>query len=276
MLRKKLQGQVAIVTGASRGIGAATARLLADAGCAVVLTARDEDSLQALANEIRRRGAQAVSVPADISDPDMAEEIVESAVAQFDRVDIVVNCAGTVWPLEEAVDTDLNEWAYGIHVNLVGPFLVASNALAIMLDQDYGRVVNLTCRYVGEPKIGTSAYFAAKAGLEEWARVVAKEMDGTGVTVVCLDPGIVDTELRREILDVDRVDSRVDISAWLPDAEPASLRSPEEAARMVYWLVGPWSHGLSGQVFRGADAEWQEQVNHDVGVGAQLDREMRT
>ena len=131
MLRRKLQGQVAIITGASRGIGAASARLLAEAGCALALTARDEDALDAISRELSSSGARAIPVPADISDPDMVEEVVESALAQFDRLDIVVNCAGSVWPLEQASETDVNEWAYGIHVNLVGPFYVVSNALPI-------------------------------------------------------------------------------------------------------------------------------------------------
>ena len=151
-----------------------------------------------------------------------------------------------------------------------------SNALPIMLDQGYGRIVNLICRDLGEPRLGTSAYFASKAGLAEWTRVVAKEVEATGVTINCLDPGTVDTDPRREILDMDMEDSRVDISAWLPDAEPASLLSPADVAQMVYWLVGPWSRELSGQVFCGMDSSWREQIERDTGAGAQVDREMRT
>ena len=101
MAGKKLQGQVAIVTGAGRGIGAATARRLAAAGASVVLAARSEEEVEALAAELRKKGSRAIAVAADVSDLAGVEEIVESALEQFDRVDILVNNAGVIWPLEE-------------------------------------------------------------------------------------------------------------------------------------------------------------------------------
>ncbi len=175
MIRKKLQGQTAIICGASRGIGAASARLLAEAGAAVVLAARSGEQLEAVAEDIRRQGGRAIAVPADVSDPAAAEEIVESALDQFDRVDILVNAAGIIWPLDEAMETDADEWAYNIHVNLIGPFYLARNVLPVMVDQGYGRIVSLTSAAAARPA-GMSAFCAAQAGLEMWTRVVAHEV----------------------------------------------------------------------------------------------------
>lgn len=258
---------MSIVTGASRGIGAATARKLAEAGSAVVLTARDEAWLETVARDVRARGADAIAVAADITDLELVEEVVESALGQFDRVDIVANCAGMVWPLDAAVDADADEWAYSIHVNLVAPFTMASNVLPLMLDQGRGRIINLTCRSGGELRRGESALRAGKAGLEMWTQVVARELEGTGVCAVCLDPGLVDTATRREILEMDAEDGAVDVSGWLAEEGAAELCSPEDVAGMVYWLATS-DDVRSGQTYRGEDAAWRNRVYGDLGVGA--------
>lgn len=264
MIRKKLQGQTAIICGASRGIGAASARLLAEAGAAVVLAARSGEQLEAVAEDIRRQGGRAIAVPADVSDPAAAEEIVESALDQFDRVDILVNAAGVIWPLDEAMETDADEWAYNIHVNLIGPFYLARNVLPVMVDQGYGRIVSLTSAAAARPYAGMSAFCAAQAGLEMWTRVVAHEVAGRGVGVNCLNPGWADTELQADIRSVDTAESGLNFDDWRRVYERGELLSPEDAARMVYWLVGPWSRTHSGEVFCGLDAAWRSQVEADI------------
>jgi NAD(P)-dependent dehydrogenase (short-subunit alcohol dehydrogenase family) len=257
MPSKKLQGQVAIVTGASRGIGAATARLLAQEGCAVVLTARDEEWLELAARDTRDRDGRAIAVAADITDPSMVEEVVESALGQFNRVDIVVNAAGTVLPLDTAADTDVDEWAYGVHTNLIGPFYLVNNVLPLMLDQGYGRVVNLTCGAGIEPRAGESALRAAKTGLETWTHVVAKELHGTGVVVSCLDPGAVDTAFRRDILELDALDGAEGISAWVRETASDEVSSPIEVAGMVLWLITEACENRPGHIYRGVEMAWQ-------------------
>ena len=144
MAGKKLQGQVAIITGAGRGIGAATARRLSAAGTSVVLAARSEEEVEAVAAELRKQGSRAIAVAADVSDLAGVEEIVESALEQFDRVDILVNNAGVIWPLEEIVDVDPEEWAYNVMINLVGPFFMVRNVLPVMMDQGSGCILNIS------------------------------------------------------------------------------------------------------------------------------------
>src|SRR5690606_25895718 len=112
MAKKKLQGQVAIVTGGGRGIGAATAERLAGMGARVVLAARSDEEVEAVASHLRGQGGQAIAVPGDVTDPDIVEEIVEAALDQFGRVDILINNAAVIWPLEELVEADPDEWAY--------------------------------------------------------------------------------------------------------------------------------------------------------------------
>ncbi len=265
MIRKKLQGQVAIISGASRGIGAAVARLLAEAGAAVVLTARSAEQVEAVAQAVRSRGGRAIAAPGDVSDAGVMEEVVEAALSQYERVDILVNGAGVIWPLDEAMEADPDEWAYNIYVNLIAPFGLAHNVLPIMAEQGHGRILNLTSDAATRPITGMSAYCAAQAGLEMWTRVMAQEMGGSGVCINCLNPGPVDTELQGDIRSVDTSESKLDFDAWRQMHERGELMSPEQAARLVYWLAGPWSRGRSGEFFRGADQEWVSQVEADLG-----------
>ena len=249
MSAPSLQAQVAIVSGASRGVGAETALLLAREGCAVVLTAREQEWLEMVARDITGRGGRAITVAGDITDLEMVEEVVESALGRFDRIDIVVNAAGIVWPLGAAVDTDPEEWAYAIHTNLIGPFYFANNVLPFMLDQGYGRIVNLTCGSGRLPARGESALRAAKAGLETWTHAVASELIGSGVVIACLDPGVVDSGTRREVLEMDIDDDTIDLTAWLPAAGADALCSPADAARKVVSLVRDMKENRPGHIY---------------------------
>jgi len=264
MASKKLQGQVAIITGASRGIGAATARRLAAAGAAVVLTARSEDALAAVAEDIQRAGGVAHFVAADVADPDQIDPVIEGTLDRFRRVDILVNNAGMLWPLEETADADLDEWAYNVQVNLIGPFFMARTVLPLMQHQNYGRIVNVSSGAAARPIPGWGAYCASKAGLDMFTKVAALEVAQYSITINALYPGMVDTEMQSAIRSVDTSESDLDFSYWQNAYEEARLTPPEEVARLIYWLVGPWSRDRSGEIFRAGDPEWLRQVNRDM------------
>jgi NAD(P)-dependent dehydrogenase (short-subunit alcohol dehydrogenase family) len=264
MAGKKLQGQVAIVTGAGRGIGAAAARRLAAAGASVVLAARTEDEVEAVAAALRQGGSRAIAVAADISDLAGVEEIVESALEQFDRVDILVNNAGVIWPLEEIADVDPEEWAYNLMINLVGPFFMVRNVLPIMQDQGYGRILNLGSGASTTPIVGASAYCTAKAGLDMFTATLALELGGSKVSANLLYPGHVDTPMQEDIRSVDTTDTRLDTTHWHDLHARGALQPPAAIADLIYWLVGPWSRTRSGESFRADDAEWLAQVRRDL------------
>ncbi|MEM7124877.1 MAG: SDR family oxidoreductase [Chloroflexota bacterium] len=265
-LPKKLQGQVAIITGGGRGIGEATAYQLAQSGAALVLAARSVSQADAVAKKIRQGGGRAIGVEADISDPMQVEEVVESALDQYNRVDMLLNNAGLVWPIEETIDSDPDEWAYSIHVNLIGAFYLIRNVLPLMKAQNYGRIVNVGSGAGQTPIAGMSAYCASKAGLEMMTKVIAQEVIGSNITINYLIPGMVDTEMQSDIRSVDTSETSLDYSHWHNQFEKKRLLDPAEVALYVSWLFGPWCQGRSGEIFQIHDPKWQEQVAADFGI----------
>lgn len=264
MAGKKLQGQVAIVTGSGRGIGAAIAERLAMAGANVVLNARSEEEVEAVAARLRAARARAIAVPGDITEPEIVEEIVESALDQFGRVDILVNNAAVIWPIDEIVDADPDEWAYNIATNLIAPFYLVRNVLPLMVDQGYGRILNVSSVAAISPVAGASAYCAAKAGLDMFTRTLALEIRDRGVTANTLYPGMVDTAMQEDIRSVDTTDSRLDTSYFHALHAQGKLSPAADVASMAYWLVGPWSRSRSGEIFNATDVEWLAQVARDL------------
>lgn len=260
---KKLQGQVAIITGAGRGIGAATALQLAKAGASIVLAARSADQLDVVVQQIVQMGGRAVGVEADISDPMQVEEIVESAIDQFSRVDMLLNNAGVVWPLEEAMDADPDEWAYNIHVNLVAPFYLIRNVLPLMQAQKTGRILNVGSGAGNTPIPGMSAYCAAKAGMEMMTKTVAAELVDSGIAVNYLIPGMVDTEMQSDIRSVDTSETKLDFDHWHSAHQDGRLLEAEHVANYITWLLGPWSGNSTGKIYNVHDPEWQRQVQSD-------------
>ncbi|RIK44106.1 MAG: short-chain dehydrogenase [Chloroflexi bacterium] len=262
--KKKLQGQVAIVTGGSRGLGLALAEWLVGAGAAVVLAARSEDRVVAEARRLAQAGGRAWGIAADVSDLAQVEEVVDTTLDKFGRIDILVNNAGIVWPIDEVGEVDPDEWAYSIHVNLVGPFYMVHSVLPTMIEQRFGRIVNVSSGLSTTPYAGLSAYSAAKAGLDQFTRILALEVKGAGITVNAVYPGMVDTEMQADLRSVDTSESVIDLSMFHNAAAAGALVSARAAARRLLWLVGPWSRGHTGEIFSFRDQAWLAQVERDM------------
>ena len=261
---KKLQGQVAIVTGSGRGLGAASARLLAEMGASVVLTSRTQEEIDGVAKQIRKAGGQAIAIAGDVSDLAQVEEVVMGGLDAFGRVDILVNNAAVIWPMDEVLEVDPEEWAYSLHINLVGSFYITHSLLSMMVEERRGKIINITSSVASKPVMGWSAYASAKAGLDMLTRSLALELAGSGVTINALNPGMVDTSMQAEIREVDTEGSRLDFSGFRTAFEEGRLRSPEAVAHGVAWLAGPWSRDRSGEIFSVNDPAFAAQVAADL------------
>jgi NAD(P)-dependent dehydrogenase (short-subunit alcohol dehydrogenase family) len=195
----QLEGKVAIVTGASRGIGAGAAFVLAKAGAAVMLVARDGKRASQLADEIVANGGQAMASPCDIADYGSVRRMVDQTAHRLGRIDILVNNAGIIEPIGPLVHSDPTAWRRSIEVNLIGAYHTARATLPRMLETGNGTVINVSSGAAHRPLEGWGAYCAAKAGLAMLTEAIALECADAGVRVFGLAPGVVDTDMQAAI-----------------------------------------------------------------------------
>jgi NADP-dependent 3-hydroxy acid dehydrogenase YdfG len=189
-----LQGQVAIVTGAGRGIGHAVATALAREGAAVVLAARTRQQLAATAAAIRESGGAALAIPTDVTQDAAVEAMVEQAIAELGRIDILVTAAGTA-SFGPVVGTKPADWDPILAVNLRAVMVCCRAVLPVMIRQRRGTIINVASVAAQRPIPGAAVYTATKAGVVGFSRVLAEELRAEGVRVGVLVPGAVDTPL---------------------------------------------------------------------------------
>jgi NADP-dependent 3-hydroxy acid dehydrogenase YdfG len=190
----KLLGQVAVVTGAGRGIGRAVATALARAGAAVALAARSPAELETVAREIRENGGRAVVVPTDVRQEAQVEGLARRALAEWQRVDVLVNAAG-VAAFAPVTDSKLDDWDQMLAVNLRGAVLGCRAVLPAMIAKRRGTIINIGSVVTSRSLTGSAAYTASKYGLLGFSRVLAEEMRPHGVRVGVLSAGATDTRL---------------------------------------------------------------------------------
>ena len=190
----KLEGQVALVTGAGRGIGRAVAVAFAKEGADVVLAARSSHELAAVAREVEAAGRRALAVPTDVRQEPAVAAMVRRAVASLDRVDVLVHAAG-VAAFGPVTDAKPEDWDQTMAVNLRGAYLCARAVLPVMIAQHRGTIINVGSMVTSRTLTGSASYTASKYGLLGFSRVLAEEMRPHGVRVGVLSAGAVDTPL---------------------------------------------------------------------------------
>jgi NAD(P)-dependent dehydrogenase (short-subunit alcohol dehydrogenase family) len=188
-----LSGDVALVTGAGRGIGKAIALALAAAGARLVLTARSKNELDHTLAEIEAAGGQGLAVPADVSDPAAVALLVDQAESSVGPISVLVNNAGVLEPVGLLWEVDADEWWHNLEVNLRGPFLCMRAVLPGMISRRRGCVVNLASIAAKVPIPDATAYGASKTALVRLNENLARELEGNEVSVFAIDPGQVDT-----------------------------------------------------------------------------------
>jgi short-subunit dehydrogenase len=191
-----LSGEIAIVTGASSGIGAATARELGRRGATVVLAARRISLLEAQARSVREAGGEAIAIPADIADSTDIRMLAERTTERFGRVDVLVNNAGAFW-MTPLASSSAEQIAHLIQVNLLGAMLLTRAVLPGMLERRHGAIItvgSLSGRVAMEP-----LYSATKYGLRGFSLALRRQLAGTGISVSLVSPGNISTDMTRHV-----------------------------------------------------------------------------
>ncbi len=243
LLPENLQGlkdKVAIVTGASRGIGKATALALATEGAKVVINyANSSTAAEDLVQEISQAGGNAIALQGDVSKAEEVDNLIKQTLDKFGRIDILVNNAGITRDTL-LMRMKLEDWQAVINLNLTGVFLCTKAVTKTMVKQRSGRIINITsvAGQMGNP--GQANYSAAKAGVIGFTKTVAKELASRGITVNAVAPGFIDTDMTHD-LKADEILKFIPLSRY---------GKPEEVAGMIRFLAADTAAAyITGQVF---------------------------
>jgi 3-oxoacyl-(acyl-carrier-protein) reductase len=235
----RLTGKTALVTGASRGIGRAIALELAQAGARVALNYQNNDAkAQAVADEIVKAGGSAMLVKANVGNSQEARAMVKQVASEFGRLDVLVNNAGITRDASLRKMTD-EQWEEVIKTNLCGYFYCTSAAIPVMVEQKYGRIINVSSMNGQIPAFGQANYSASKGGVIAFTRTAALELAKSGITVNSVSPGFTETDMFAQVPEKvqEQIKTRIPMGRF---------GKPEEIAKAVVFLVSDGDY-ITGQ-----------------------------
>jgi NAD(P)-dependent dehydrogenase (short-subunit alcohol dehydrogenase family) len=228
-----LEGKVALVTGASQGLGRALALACAKEGANLVISSRSADALEPVAEEARALGVEVLAVPADVSRSEDVQELVDATAERFGKIDVLVNNAGLLGPRVRIEDYPEDDWRSVLDANLTGPFLVSRAAIPHM--PEGASVVNVTSGVSIEGRAEWGAYSVSKFGLEGLTQILAAELKDRGIRANSVDPGGMRTDMR---------------AAAYPDEDPKTRITPEENTAVFIYLASDASREVTGERFK--------------------------
>ncbi len=242
----RLDGRVALVTGAARGIGAATAQRLASEGAQVALADLDEQGCRQTAAEITRSGSEALSLICDVADPGAVQQTVDAVAAHFGKLDILVNNAGIIRDnLIHKMSVD--DFDRVLNVHLRGAFLCSQAAQKYMVPAQYGRIISLSSTSALGNR-GQSNYSAAKAGLQGLTRTLAIELGRYGITANAVAPGFIDTDMTRATAERMGITPEAFQAGASQSIALRRIGQPSEVASVIAFLASDDASYVSGQV----------------------------
>jgi NAD(P)-dependent dehydrogenase (short-subunit alcohol dehydrogenase family) len=256
-----LTDRIALVTGASRGLGRAIAAAFVDAGASVALVARPSSDLDAAAAALRGRasgtGQQVLTLPADLGRPDHAGDLVTRVLDRFGRLDVLVNNAGMTGPVGALDTCDWDDWTSTLAVNLLAPVALMRAAVRPMRAQGRGKIINISGGGATGPRVNFSAYAAAKSALVRVTETLAAELAGTGIDVNAVAPGAMNTRMLSDVLSAGPEKAGGDAWRKALEQQASGGDSPERAAALVLFLASPESDGITSRLLSAVWDPWE-------------------
>jgi NAD(P)-dependent dehydrogenase (short-subunit alcohol dehydrogenase family) len=236
---RDFQGRTVLITGASRGLGAALAEAFGRAGANVALCARGVTSLEDVDRRLRELGVATVAETVDVTDEEQVDSWVDRTRRTFGRIDAVINNASLLGPRQPLWECPIGEWQEVLDVNLTGTMIVTKAVLGPMRQARMGSIINVSSGAAIPPRKEWGPYGISKSAVEAFSFNLAAELEGTGIRVNVVDPGAMRTDMRARAY---------------PEEDPARLKTPSSIAPLFLWLADPARGGVTGRRFQ-AD-EW--------------------
>jgi NAD(P)-dependent dehydrogenase (short-subunit alcohol dehydrogenase family) len=239
-----LENKVAVITGASRGLGKAIAESFAGAGAKVVLAARSREAIEQNAAELRAEGKDALTFVCDVTDPAQVEALAHFALQSYDHIDIWVNNAGVAGPYGSTFDLTPEQFLDALRTNMFGVYYGSRMAMRHFLPRKSGKLINILGAGSRKPAPNQNAYGSTKAWIRVFTLALAKEYKDSGVGVFALQPGLMETGLLTDVTTFQEHAER--LRGFMPFLIRAGGRKPEMAAAKALWLASAATDGKTG------------------------------
>lgn len=240
----QLKGKVAVITGASRGLGLAIARLYAQEGAQVVLSARSQPAIDDASRALNQEGLQSAAFACDVSVLKQVEALADFAIRTYGHIDLWVNNAGIGGPFGPTLDLSVDDFQSVLRTNIFGTYYGSVNAMRHFLPRGTGKLINLLGAGERGPVPNQNAYASTKAWIRVFTLALAREYKASGVGVFALQPGLMETDLLTEVRTFAGYESR--LTGFMPFLIRAIGKQPEVAARRALWLASPATDGRTG------------------------------
>lgn len=249
----RLTNQVALITGAGRGIGRAIALAYAAEGAQLALAARTASELEETAKQAEALGASTYVVPADVSDESQVYRMVQGVLDRFSKIDILVNNAGVPGPVGPLWENDVSYWIRTLQVNVTGVFLCCRAVLPVMLANNRGKIINI---YGGRGR-NVSSYGASKVAVADLTETLSLELEGTNIQVNALSPGSIHTRMWEETRDAAAIIGDTELYEYGVRVTSGGGASVERAAELAVFLASDASGPLSGRIIQATTDDFQ-------------------